>query len=119
MKIYIVEDSPGIRQRLKSFLAELGEVIGEADSEEVAVSEILLMQPDVVILDLGLAVGNGVEVLRRIKYQFPAIRVIVLSNYSAQPYREKCRELGADNFLSKDQEFDLIRNLLIAPMYHI
>jgi DNA-binding NarL/FixJ family response regulator len=114
MTIFIVEDSLAIRDRLRASIAELGgyEVSGEADNETEAVQRIIETNPDIVILDLALAEGSGIEVLRKIRAVMPAIRVIVLSNHATRPYREKCRLLGADYFLSKSKDFDLLPKLL-------
>lgn len=121
MNIFIVEDSPGVRERVKSVINELEGfgVSGEADNEKDAVSSILRIKPNIVILDLTLAGGSGIEVLRKIKEALPGTRVIILSNHTARPYREKCRMLGADYFLSKDKEFDLLKSLLIYPMFNM
>lgn len=121
MKIFLVEDSLDIRDRLRSSISQLVgvEVCGEAISETDAVQRILDLRPDIVILDLALAAGSGIEVLRKIKSAFSRIRVIVLSNHTERPYREKCRLLGADHFLSKATEFDLLPDLLLRPKSRI
>lgn len=114
MSIFIVEDSLAIRDRIRASIAGLEgfEVSGEADNESEAIQRIIDTRPDIVILDLSLAQGSGIEVLRRIKDTTPEIHVIVLSNHATPPYREKCRLLGADHFLSKDRDFDLLPKLL-------
>lgn len=115
MKIFLAEDSPSFIKRLKSDIEQLEgmKIIGEANNESDAVNGILELKPDVVILDLALAEGNGIGVLNKIQGVIQEIRVVVLSNHCANPYREKCKQLGATHFLSKDKEFNLLSGLLV------
>lgn len=115
MKVFLVEDSAAIRARLHLRVAEAGaSVVGEADNQHDAIHGICSNPPHLVILDLALAEGNGVEVLRCVKSSFPQTKVIILSNYSSAPYRSKCSQLGADYFLDKNQEFEALGPLLLS-----
>lgn len=107
MRVFLVEDSPVIRERLREAVAlvEGAEVVMEAEMEQDAVRGILEQRPDVVVLDLALAKGSGVEVLRQVKAAQPAIKVIVLTNKTEPQYRKKCLALGADCFLDKARDF--------------
>ena len=114
MKVFIVDDSVILRDRLKSMLSELREVeiTGEAENAQEAVKEIRKIKPDVVILDIRMPRGNGIEVLKSIKCETPAPIVIMLTNYPYPQYRTKCIELGADYFFDKSAEFDSIMEVL-------
>lgn len=107
MKVFLVEDSPVIRERLREAVALVdgAEVVVEAETELEAVRGILERRPDVVVLDLALAKGSGVEVLRQVKAAQPAIKVIVLTNKTEPQYRNRCMALGADRFLDKARDF--------------
>lgn len=125
MKTFIVEDSLMIRERLRSMMASIPniELVGETDNEIDAVQEIGRVCPDVVILDLVLANGSGMEVLRRIKGQPPASKVIVLTNHGYPQYQKKCMELGADYFMDKSREIETLSDLLVSladgqPQHH-
>lgn len=89
-------------------------LIGNVDNEADAVRNIGAAQPDLVILDLTLAIGNGMEVLRQVKLQGFSGMVIVLTNYAYPQYRNKCMGLGADYFLDKSQEIEKLNELLIS-----
>ena len=110
MKVFLVDDSMVIRQRLKRLLAELEEVqvIGEAGQVQQATDAILEQKPDVVLLDIHLFNGNGIDVLRRLKKEKPAPAVIILTNYPYPQYRQECIEAGADFFFVKSTEFDQV-----------
>ena len=60
--------------------------------------------PDVVILDLALREGNGLDVLREIKRRAPACRVLVFTTHDTEPYRTRCLAAGADYFFSKNKQ---------------
>lgn len=116
MKALIVEDSPEICERLRSMINGIPgiKLIGNVDNEADAVRNIGAAQPDLVILDLTLAIGNGMEVLRQVKLQGFSGMVIVLTNYAYPQYRNKCMGLGADYFLDKSQEIEKLNELLIS-----
>ena len=110
MKIFLVDDSMVIRQRLKRLLADVEEVqvIGEAGQVQQATDAILEQKPDVVLLDIHLFNGSGIDVLQRLKKEKPAPAVIILTNYPYPQYRQKCIEAGADFFFVKSTEFDQV-----------
>jgi len=114
IKLFIVDDSLIVRERLVTMLSELAgiEVIGQAENVSEAISSIRKLQPDVVILDIQMPGGSGIDVLRAIKQAEAAPMVIILTNYPYQKHRQKCFEAGADFFLDKSIEFDQIPKLL-------
>lgn len=110
MRIYIVEDSAIVRGRIIEmlFAIEGVEIIGISGEPGEATQQILEQHPDVVILDLRLYGGNGIDVLEKVKEKSPATIVIVVTNYAYPQYRDRCLELGADYFFDKSTEFDKI-----------
>lgn len=114
MKIFLVEDSPNIRDRLRILISEVAgvEVVAEADNQEAALKGIAETRPDVVTLDLHLASGSSMAVLRQVKAAQPEIKVIVLTAVDYPQYRKRCIELGADYFLDKSRDIGLLGGLL-------
>jgi DNA-binding NarL/FixJ family response regulator len=110
MKVFLVDDSLIFRQRLKRMLADVQEVkvIGEAGDAREATNAILKQKPDVVLLDIHLLNGSGIDVLQSLKKMIPAPAVIVLTNYPYPQYRQKCLETGADFFFVKSTQFDQV-----------
>jgi DNA-binding NarL/FixJ family response regulator len=111
MKVFLVDDSLVIRQRLKRMLADVNEVIviGEAgDARTATTDNILRQKPDVVLLDIHLLDGSGIDILIALKKAKPAPAVIILTNYPFPQYRQKCLEAGADFFFVKSTEFDQV-----------
>jgi DNA-binding NarL/FixJ family response regulator len=110
MKVFIVEDSAVVLERLAALLAEQteAEIVGEARSSNEAVEQIQQLQPDVIILDIGLPGGNGIGVLETVKHSRPSSVVIMLTNFAYPQYRERCRQAGADFFFDKSTEFERV-----------
>ena len=110
MKVFMVEDSAVIRERLKRLLAELPEVqvVGETGDAQVGLAAILEQRPDVVLLDIHILNGNGIDVLQRLKQERVAPAVIILTDYPYPEYRRVCLDAGADFFFVKSTEFEQI-----------
>ena len=112
--IYIVDDSAAIRARLGEMLSRLEgvRVVGQAAEGPRAATEILALRPDSVLLDLKLGVGSGMQVLRTVHPQAPAIAFVVLTNHSEPQYRRACERAGAAYFLDKSTEFDRVPGVI-------
>lgn len=110
IKVFIVDDSLIVRERLTTMLVELVgvEVVGQAEDVATAISAIGRLRPDVVILDIRMPGGSGIDVLRQTKQARPELMVIILTNYPYSGYRQRCLQAGADFFLDKSAEFDQI-----------
>jgi DNA-binding NarL/FixJ family response regulator len=114
VNIFVVEDAPEIRKRLVAMLRMVAglNVIGEADSVNEAVDGVLESRADTLLLDLQLRDGTGLEVLARVKKARPQLRVIVLTNFATQQYRQASLSAGAEFCLDKSQEFGLVPGIL-------
>jgi DNA-binding NarL/FixJ family response regulator len=108
MMIFIADDSKALRERLTAMLSEIegAEVIGQAGNAAEAVEGINNLKPDVVILDIQMPGGNGIDVLKTIKQESQPPLVLMLTNNASPQYRKKCMELGSDFFLDKSREFE-------------
>jgi DNA-binding NarL/FixJ family response regulator len=113
-KVFLVEDSSSIRERLVRLLEAIpgAQVVGEAADAEEAIAGILAMRPDVVLLDLQLTKSSGFEVLRAVHGSEPGIDFYMLSNFASEPYRRHAERLGACGFFDKTRDFDRLRELV-------
>jgi len=113
-RVYVVDDSDFVRERLIEMLSELEEVeiVGGTGDPREALAAIREMVPDTVILDIRLPGKSGVEVLRDLKKEKPSPMVIILTNFPYPQYRKECTEAGADYFFNKSTEFNKIANVL-------
>jgi DNA-binding NarL/FixJ family response regulator len=115
MKVFIVEDSPAVLERLQDMIREIGEVqlAGAAGTYAAAVEGIIAARPDVSILDIKLADGgSGIDVLGRVKKAVPEMRAIMLSNYVTPQHVKASADAGADYFLDKSSDADRIPEIL-------
>lgn len=115
MKVFVVEDSPAIRERLIEMIEASGScfVVGEADNYADAIAGIARTQPHVGIFDIKLvSARNGIEVLIEARRLVPELRSIVMSNYATPQYVKASADAGADYFLDKSADFERITGIL-------
>jgi len=116
LRVYLVEDSVSVRERLLDFLSEPGdiEIIGYAETEAAAVAKLKEERVDVAIVDLNLKAGSGFGVISALRAQYPSAppTIVVLTNYAFPEYEVACRERGADFFFDKSTQFGSVKTLL-------
>jgi DNA-binding NarL/FixJ family response regulator len=115
LRLFIVDDSRIVRQRLVAMLSEQPEIeiIGEAEDAFSAIDGIRALDPDVVILDIHLpGSATGIYVLESIRRRQNRPAVIMLTNYSFQQYRKRCMQAGATYFFDKSTEFEKVPQAL-------
>ena len=117
-KVFVVDDSAVVRERLITLLAEVPNVTiaGEADRPSEAIAGIQRQRPDIVVLDISMPGGSGLQVLETVKKDKSAPMVIMLTNFDHPQYRQRCMQLGADHFLDKSNSFE--RVIEIVRSFH-
>lgn len=103
-KVFLADDSAPIRARVAGLLAGSAAVVGEAETPQACIDGILATQPDVVVLDVQLDGGPGLEVLRAVRAAQPRIAFVVFSNNAQAAYRKRYLAAGASQFLDKSTE---------------
>lgn len=95
-----------LQQRIADMLRKVAglTLVGQTRSVAVAQQMIRELQPDLVILDLQLADGNGMDILRETKRTHPSTRFVIFTNQCEAAYRQRCLDLGAEYFLCKSTE---------------
>ncbi len=105
MKLLIVEDSRPVGERLRTIMASLpgvqAEVAGDLRQGTMRFRE---LEPEMVILDVQLPDGSGLDLLGTIKQERPNTRVLMFSNYAL--YRKRCVAEGADDFFDKPMDLE-------------
>ena len=98
---------------LRDLVAETpAKVVGQSSSAAAAIRDIGRTRPDVAIVDISLAEGNGFEVVKAMALTEPRPLVFVLTNHATRRYREHAARLGADAFYDKQNEIiALLRSL--------
>lgn len=123
VKILIVDDHPSVREGLAlriSLHSDL-EVCGEADSEEQALALVKQTGPDLVLIDISLKSGHGIELIKRIRSLDPAIKMLVISGFQESLYAERAFRAGAVGYLNKQESnekmIDAIRTVLAGERF--
>jgi len=101
MKLLIIEDNQRLAQDMQEFLQKGGYVVEKVGSLEDAREKIYSYSYDLVILDLGLPDGNGIDIIPQIKSQDSRTGIIILTAQEALTEKVKGLEMGADDYLTK------------------
>jgi two-component system KDP operon response regulator KdpE len=115
-KILLVDDEAALRQVLRARLTARGYFIQEASTGEDVLKRVPALQPDVIVLDIGLPDIDGIEVTRRLR---PLVQtpIIILSVHAAESDKIAALDAGADDFLTKPCDLgellDRIRTALL------
>ena len=114
MSILIVDDSAVVRDLLREMLAQIegADVVGEFASPAPAIASIRSNPPDVVLLDIDLVDGSGLEVLRAVRAEHPSVKVIVFTNFAEDICRRRCLQAGAYAFYDKKSDLCALRQTL-------
>jgi DNA-binding NarL/FixJ family response regulator len=117
LSVLLADDSSEVRERVATLLREVPGVAIVSETEDVAgtLEAIRRHRPAVVVLDLGMRGGSGLDVLRQMGEERLKAVVIVLTNYPYPEYEQEARAYGASAFLNKSSQFmkvaDLVREL--------
>ncbi|CAN5540467.1 hypothetical protein BH10PSE16_BH10PSE16_05330 [soil metagenome] len=89
-------------------------IVGQAETPQDCIEGILAVYPDVVVLDVQLEGGSGLQVLRAIRHAAPDIAFVIFSNSSDPSYRKCYLGAGAAHFLDKTHEFDQLAKTVFS-----
>lgn len=123
VKILIVDDHPSVREGLAlriSLHSDL-EVCGEAETEDQALALVKQTGPDLVLVDVSLKSGHGIELTKRIRSLDPAIKMLVISGFQESLYAERAFRAGALGYLNKQESnekmIEAIRTVLAGERF--
>ena len=108
LRVFIVEDSPMQLKLLEKLLCGIDgiELVGSSAEAGPAARAIQSLDPDVVILDIELSVGSGIDVLKSVRSnEGRAPVVIVYSSQTGESFERTCLKLGADFVFDKSRDY--------------
>ena len=104
IRILIADDHSIVRDGLKRILAATADlaVAGEAASGDQALALVKANDYDVVMLDMSMPGLSGIDLIKRLKLEKPALRILVLSMHGESQYAARALKAGAAGYLNKD-----------------
>jgi len=114
IRILITDDHPVVRHGIRQILNDLEEekIIQEAGNGRELFAKLNKNDFDIILLDISMPEGSGINVLKYIQNNKIRIVTIVVTNYPIMQYKNKCFELGADFFFGKASEFEEVFKLV-------
>jgi len=105
-RVLIVDDHAVVRRGIQMFLETdpCIQVVGEAEDCQDAVRKAKSLQPDVILMDLVMPHGDGIEAIAEIKRHSPDLQVIVLTTFGDEARVRAAMEAGANGYLLKDAD---------------
>lgn len=110
IRVLLVDDHPIVRQGVRSVLANHHdiEIVGEADSAAALFAALPGRQPDLILLDIRMPHQNGIETAQRVKQEWPAVKVIILTTYEDDEYLFGALRAGAEGYLLKSASPEML-----------
>ncbi|MEJ2732867.1 MAG: response regulator transcription factor [Anaerolineae bacterium] len=103
IRVVLADDHAVVRTGIREFLEQSGDisVVAEATDGSEAIELIAEHQPDVAVLDIRMPSLTGIEATRRIKAEYPGVRVLILTAYDDDPYIFALLQAGASGYILK------------------
>lgn len=111
-RLLVVDDSKALRDAVQRLLADLPdwEICGEASNGREALEQALQLQPDVILMDIGMPEVDGLEATRRILQQMD-VEVLIFTQYDSRQAGQEAIAAGARGYLPKSRAVDLVSAL--------
>ncbi len=115
-RILIVDDHPIVRKGLKETILKIpNSIVDEASNASETMLKLKCNLYDLVLLDISLPDKSGIELLEDLKKKYTKVKVIMVSIYNDEEYAIRCFKLGAEGYISKNDEIDEL-NLAIRKV---
>ena len=120
MNILIADDHANVRRGLREIMLDafVGAHFLEAANGDEVLAQLLLSQPDVLLLDINMPGRSGLDVLKDVKHSYATLPVIMVSVQAESQYALRCIEAGASEYINKncasDELVPAIRKIMIS-----
>lgn len=104
-KIYLLDDHPIVIEGLRKIIdgQDDMQVVGSSEDAQTALQQIGKLKPDIIVLDITLKDRSGVDLIKKLRTQFPNSQVFVYSMHDENVYAERCLRAGAMGYLMKGE----------------
>lgn len=115
IKVLIADDHQLFREGLTNLLADAAdiEVIAQAENGQEVLEKVRFSKPDIVLMDIGMPLLNGIDTTMALCKEFPDIKTIALSMHDEKTYIKGMLEAGAWGYLLKNCAYDQLVNAII------
>jgi DNA-binding NarL/FixJ family response regulator len=116
IKLIIVDDHPMVLEGLRAMMNQIGYVnlMATANNAYEAMELIKIHQPDMILTDINMPEISGLELAKKIKTDFPHIKIIGMSTFNERSYITQMIQNGADGYLVKNAGKEEIEKCLLA-----
>ena len=108
LRVLVIDDEPQVRKSLYRVLSDEGYLVDTAESAGAGVEMVKRLKPHIVILDLKLPDGSGLDILKRISELDESIQTVVITAYAEVGLAVEAMKMGAADFLKKPYELEEI-----------
>lgn len=116
INIFLADDHTLVRSGVRALLSQQAdfEIVGEASDGHTVLNALRDVEPDVVLLDISLPGINGLDILDRLRQDFPNIQIVVLSMHNVEEYILWAYQKGASSYITKDAPSDVLIDAIRA-----
>jgi DNA-binding NarL/FixJ family response regulator len=109
-RVLLVDDHPVVRHGISQLIDQEMDlaVCGEAEDERQALDAITRLHPDIVLVDISLKQGSGIDLIKDIRNRYPGLPVLVVSMHEESLYAERALRAGAHGYLTKQEAVEKI-----------
>src|SRR3954466_2966731 len=122
-KVLLVDDHPILRKGLGQLITAESDMLvcGEAEDSPKAFEAVGTLNPDVMVVDISLKGGNGIELIKNVKARYPDLAVLVLSMHDEALYAERALRAGSLGYIMKEEAIEqvlvAIRRVLTGEIF--
>jgi len=104
-RIFVVDDHPLMRDGMALLISSEADlqICGSAGSMQEALKQIPAAEPDLMVVDLSLKDGLGLDLIKTVKERYPKVRMLVVSAYDENLYAERALRNGASGYVNKQE----------------
>jgi DNA-binding NarL/FixJ family response regulator len=123
IKVLLVDDHPILRRGLAQLINLEADmmVCGEAEDSPKAFQSVSTCTPDVMVVDISLKGGNGIELIKNVKARYPELPILVLSMHDESLYAERALRAGGLGYIMKEEAIEqvlvAIRRVLTGEIF--
>ena len=116
ISVVLADDHALVRAGFAAILREIGnvDIVAEAADGRQVLECIQQYQPDIVLMDIGMPLLNGLEATTRVTRDYPEVNVIILSMHTAEEYVLQALNAGASGYLIKDADPDELKRAVLS-----